>query len=92
MVTFLPDADPCGLLDTPCCMIPDNDPNGGVCDDLFVSQCWAGECIPCGLDGGPACNGTVPTPVQSPSPLTVHSRLCRSWCLSWCTMHVPACG
>lgn len=56
-IVFLPDADPCGQLGTACCMIPENDLNGGMCDDTTVAQCFDGDCIQCGFDGGPACTG-----------------------------------
>lgn len=59
-IVFLPDANPCGRLNTPCCRIPDNDLNAGTCSDTTVAQCFDGECVRCGLDGGPACSGTLP--------------------------------
>lgn len=55
----------CGLLHKPCCDIPDNDPNAGLCADDTALTCWEGTCKPCGIDGMPICAGA---PLAAPLP------------------------
>lgn len=49
----------CGFENGPCCNSPKNNPNIGDCD-LDSLACWEGTCMPCGIDGKPACVGAAP--------------------------------
>ena len=57
----------CGDLMWPCCDIPENDPNGGLCRDDTLMTCWEGTCKRCGTDGMPICAGAV-SPAMPPPP------------------------